>query len=91
MAAEPAFEPVDEAEAILDALPERWRAQFLEEYRQALDAAHEVWRFHQIRDVLRVWHLRAVAYSRPGFEQAARTARDGRPEDFVSFDEAVAG
>jgi hypothetical protein len=74
--------PEDPAE-ILRVLPAKWHQQFLQEYHGALDAAHEVWRFQQLRDVLHVWRLRAVAYSSPGFEEAAQAARESRDTEFT--------
>src|SRR5690349_5237882 len=64
-------EPLDDGgydpTEILRALPEAWHERFLGEYHTALDAAHEVWRFHQLRDLLHTWRLRAAAFADPGF------------------------
>ncbi|MBO3753249.1 hypothetical protein J5X84_45110 [Streptosporangiaceae bacterium NEAU-GS5] len=81
---------LDPAE-ILRALPERWHAQFLAEYHAALDAAHEVWRFKQLREVLHRWRLHAVAVANPDFERAEQDLREGRTEDLVSMDDAFPG
>jgi hypothetical protein len=67
-----ASDPAD----ILRLLPQRWHQQFLAEYRAALDAAHEVWRWRQLDNLLHRWGLRATAYADPQFEPAARAARD---------------
>ncbi|GLW22931.1 DUF6247 family protein [Microbispora triticiradicis] len=63
---------------ILARLPEQYHERFLAEYREAMvAAAHETWRYRQLQEVLKIWHLRAIAYSRPGHERARREAREG--------------
>jgi hypothetical protein len=82
--AQPIHEPVPEDPVeILRQLPDRWHEEFLAEYRAALDAAHEVWQWRRLREVLQRWRLRAAAYSDPGFERAAQAAREAGPEDLV--------
>jgi hypothetical protein len=66
---------------ILRVLPERWHAQFLGEYRAALESAREPGRWPQLPALLRSWRLRAAAYSDPGFEAAMQEARGARPAD----------
>ncbi|MFI0447005.1 DUF6247 family protein [Actinomadura sp. 6N118] len=87
MSAQPLHEPDPAGPAdpreILRLLPERWHGQFLAEYRAALDAAHEVWQWQQLREVLHRWSLRAAAYSDPEFDTAAEQARHARPEDLT--------
>jgi len=84
MTAQPAHEPApDDPAGILQRLPSRWHAQFLTEYRAALDAAREVRRWQQLSDLLRRWRLRAAAYADPQFEASAQAARDARPEDLT--------
>ena len=79
-----AREPASDGPAeILRLLPPRWHEHFLAEYRAALDAAHEVWRWQQLSDLLRRWRLRAIAYSDPEFGPAAQAAREARPEDLT--------
>lgn len=68
-------------------LPGQWHQQFLTEYRGALDAAHEVWRFQQLKDVLQLWSLRAVAFSNPRFEEAAQAVRENRVDEFIPADQ----
>jgi hypothetical protein len=82
MSAQPVHEasPDDPAE-ILHLLPERWHAEFLGEYRDALDAAREPGRWPQLPAMLHRWRLRAVAYADPEFWAAAREARDAQPWD----------
>jgi hypothetical protein len=84
MSVQPAFEPGNDGPAeILRLLPSRWHEQFLGEYRAALDAAHEVWRWQQLGELLHRWRLRAVAYSDPEFRASAQAARDARLEDLT--------
>ncbi|WBQ04839.1 DUF6247 family protein [Kribbella sp. CA-293567] len=91
MTAQPHQESPEDPAEILRVLPSKWHPQFLAEYHGALDAAHEVWRFQQLREVLQLWHLRAAAYSRPGFEEAAQAAREGRDDEFTSADQVIPG
>jgi hypothetical protein len=74
--------PDDPAE-ILRVLPARWRAQFLEEYRAALDAAREVQRWPHLPVLLHRWSLRAAAYADPQFDVAIQEACDARPENLI--------
>jgi DNA invertase Pin-like site-specific DNA recombinase len=74
---------IAELAEILRRLPLRWHAQFLTEYRTALDAAREVRRWQQLSDLLHRWRLRATAYADPQFEASAQAARDARPEDLT--------
>ena len=83
--------PGDDPAEILRVLPQRWHEQFLSEYHQALEAAHEVWRFRQLREVLQLWQLRAVAYSNPNFDAAAQDAAGGRDEQFVPAEQVLPG
>lgn len=77
-------------ELILARLPERYRSTFLAEYQAAAEAAaHEVWRYKQLQELLQTWHLRATAYNRPGFEQRRADAAAGRGE-YVSLDQVLA-
>ena len=91
MAAQPMQRSPDDPSEILRQLPGKWHEQFLAEYHGALDAAHEIWRFQELRQVLRLWRLRAVAYSDPGYEQALQATREGRDEEFVPADQVIPG
>lgn len=76
-------------ELILARLPEPYRSTFLGEYRAAAEAAaHEVWRYKQLQELLQTWHLRATAYSRPGFAQRRADAAAGRGE-YLTLDEVT--
>ena len=78
-------DPGDDPAAIFELLPESHRSQFRAEYEQALDAAHDLARFKQVRTLLRQWRLRAMAYSRPGYEEAVQDALQGREDAFVRY------
>jgi hypothetical protein len=91
MTAQPIFEAGDDPSEILRALPEQWHEPFLSEYHSALDAAHEVWRFQQLRDVLHLWRLRAAAFANPELDRAAQAAREERSDEFVPADRVIPG
>lgn len=75
--------------SILRRLPESEREPFLAEYHAALDAAHEVWRYRQLKEVLRRWNLVAVTTSQPGYTEALAEARSAT-EPGLSIDEVSA-
>jgi hypothetical protein len=91
MTAQPTQNSPEDPSEILRVLPAEWHEQFLSEYHGALDAAHEVWRFQQLRDVLHLWRLRAAAYSDPGFQEALQATREDRAEDFVPAEQVIPG
>lgn len=76
-------------EQILRHLPPGERERFLGEYRTALDAAHEVWRYRHLQEVLARWELVAVATSKPGYGQARDEARAGTGQ-YTSLEEVIA-
>jgi hypothetical protein len=78
-------DPGEDPAAIFDALPESHRADFRAEYDQALDAAHDLARFKQVQTLLRQWRLRAIAYARPGYEEAVQDAMQGRADAFARY------
>jgi hypothetical protein len=78
-------DPGDDPAAIFELLPESHRSLFRAEYDQALDAAHDLARFTRVRSLLRQWRLRAMAYNRPGYEEAAQDALQGRMDAFVRY------
>ncbi|MFF3672315.1 DUF6247 family protein [Microtetraspora malaysiensis] len=65
---------------ILSRLPERYRARFLADYREAMiAAAHETWRWKHLAEVLNLWHLRSLTYSQSGYDQARADVAAGLP------------
>jgi hypothetical protein len=93
------YDPDDPVE-ILRALPARFHGQFLAEYDLAVAGARRPEQYRELHHLLRLWRLRAVAYSDPGYEgrlqavqDAARAGRrDGTPiEELVpDWEERVA-
>lgn len=76
---------------IMRRLPSDQRESFLHDYRSALDAAHETWRYRQLQAVLQLWHLRASAYEQPDYPQRAAEARAGAPGTFTTAEDAIPG
>jgi len=77
MSAQPAAEhDPDDPVAILRALPGRYHRQFLAGYRAAAEAAREPDGYQALQALLRLWRLRAVAYSDPGYGEALAEARE---------------
>ena len=69
-------EPDDPVE-ILRVLPAEYHQQFLAEYEAAVDGARRPEQFRLLHDVLRLWRLRAIAYSDPGYSDRMNSARHG--------------
>lgn len=90
----------DDPVEILHALPARFHEQFLAEYDTAVAGARRPEHYRDLHQLLRLWRLRAVAYSDPEYEvslaamqDAIRSGRrDGTPiEEIVpDWDEKVA-
>jgi hypothetical protein len=84
------YDPDDPVE-ILRVLPGRLHEQFLAEYDAAVENARRPQQYHELHHLLRLWRLRAAAYSDPGYEarlQAMQDAvhmgrRDGTPIEEV--------
>jgi Family of unknown function (DUF6247) len=62
---------------ILRDLPEREYEEFLRQYHQAVDAAHDPAGYQQLRRLLHVWSLTAVAARQPGYYEELTAARAG--------------
>jgi hypothetical protein len=76
MTAQPIEDPSDPL-VILRDLPERERAEFLRQYHSAVDAAHDLRGYEQLRRLLHVWRLTVVAVSQPGYYEELAAARAG--------------
>ena len=70
------YDPDDPVE-ILRVLPGQYHEQFLAEYEAAVDGARRPEQFRRLHDVLRLWRLRAIAYSDPGYSDRMNSARNG--------------
>ncbi|MGH3275722.1 MAG: DUF6247 family protein [Streptosporangiaceae bacterium] len=82
--------PDDPAE-ILSVLPGDYHPQFVAEYAAAVDSARRPEQFRQLQELLRLWRLRAVAYSSPGYEERLAAARGGRAADFAPAEQLIPG
>jgi Family of unknown function (DUF6247) len=93
------YDPDDPVE-ILRVLPGEFHGQFLAEYEAAVAGARRPEQYRELHHLLRLWRLRVVAYSDPGYagrlvamQESVRSGRrDGTPiEDVVpDWDEKVA-
>jgi hypothetical protein len=73
--AEPASEDPLDPQRILAELPASERDTFLAQYRRAVDAARDPAGWRELSRLLRLWALRAIAISEPGFYEAQAAAR----------------
>ncbi|HEV2371641.1 MAG TPA: DUF6247 family protein [Streptosporangiaceae bacterium] len=91
MAAEPVQrEDPDDPDVIMRYLPEREHAQFLRQYHEAVDAAHDPAGYRLLRRLLHAWRLTAIAASRPGYYEELDAVRNGTART-VPADVAVPG
>jgi Family of unknown function (DUF6247) len=74
--AQPTEDPADPL-VILKDLPERERKEFLRQYHRAVDGAHDPAGYQQLRRLLHVWSLTAIAASQPGYYEELTAARAG--------------
>jgi hypothetical protein len=75
--AEPVHEDPLDPQRILGELPAPERETFLAQYRRAVDAARNPAGWKELQRLLRLWALRTVAISEPGFYEAQAAARAG--------------
>jgi hypothetical protein len=62
---------------ILRDLPEPEREEFLRQYHQAVDAAHDPAGYQRLQLLLHVWSLTAIAAGQPGYYEELAAARTG--------------
>jgi hypothetical protein len=74
--AQPTEDPADPL-VIMGELPEREREEFLRQYHRAVDAAHDPAGYQQLRRLLRVWSLTAIAASHPGYYEELAAVHAG--------------
>jgi hypothetical protein len=75
MSAEPVqVEDPDDPEVILRDLPERERGQFLRQYQEAVEAAHDPAGYRRLRRLLHAWRLTVIALKSPGLRFRVRAA-----------------
>jgi hypothetical protein len=70
----------DDPVEILSVLPARYHQQFLAEYEAAAVSARRPEEYRQLHRLLRLWRLRAAAYSDPGFEARLEAVSAGGGE-----------
>ena len=91
MSAEPVHDedPAD-PEIILRDSPEQERAQFLSQYHEAVDAAHDLAGYRRLRRLLHSWRLTAIAIGRAGYYGELEAVRNGTART-TPADEAIPG
>ena len=62
---------------ILKDLPQPEREEFLRQYHQAVDFAHDPAGYQHLRRLLHVWSLTAIAAGQPGYYEELAAARAG--------------
>lgn len=78
MSAEPVqVEDPNDPEVILRDLPEWERGQFLRQYHEAVDAAHDPAGYRRLQHLLHAWRLTVIATSRPGYYEELEAVRNG--------------
>jgi hypothetical protein len=81
----------DDSVGILVVLPEGYHAQFLAEYTAAVEGARRPEQFRQLQALLRLWRLRAVAYSGLGYEEGLAGACHGRAAGIAPAEQVIPG
>ena len=81
----------DDPVEILAVQPEVYHAQFLAEYAAAVENARRPEQFRQLQELLRLWRLRAVAYSSPGYEERLAVASNGRAAGIAPAEQVIPG
>jgi hypothetical protein len=88
--AQPAYESApDDPVEIMRILPEEFHAQFRDEYAVAVEGARHPEQYRRLQAMLRLWHLRALAYCDPGY--AGRLAAAGDHTDSISARQLIPG
>jgi len=77
MTAQPIEDPADPL-VILRDLPEREREEFLRQYHAAVDAAHDPAGYENLRRLLHVWSLAAIATNQHGYYDELADVRAGK-------------
>lgn len=78
MSAEPLqVEDPNDPEVILRDLPEQERGQFLRQYHEAVDGAHDPAGYRRLKQVLRAWRLTVIATREAGYYEELEAVRTG--------------
>ena len=81
----------DDPVEILHVLPEEYHAQFRAEYAAAVESARRPEQFHQLQEMLRLWRLRAEAYTSPGYRERLIDAPERHASDAVPAARLIPG
>lgn len=91
MSAEPVQdEDPNDPQVILRDLPEQERAQFLRQYHEAVDAAHDPAGYRWLQRLLHAWRLTVIATSSSGYYEELEAVRNGTARTLPA-DEAIPG
>ena len=74
-------EDPNDPEMILRDLPEQERPQFLRQYHEAVDAAHDLAGYRSLRRLLHAWRLTAIATKTDGYYEELDAVRSGSDPD----------
>ena len=78
VSAEPATtEDPNDPEVILRDLPTRERDEFLRQYHEAIDAAHDPAGYRRLRQLLHAWRLTVIATHQAGYYEEIGAVRSG--------------
>ena len=58
-------------------MPEQERGQFLRQYHEAVDAAHDPAGYRRLQQLLRAWRLTVIATSRAGYYEELEAVGNG--------------
>lgn len=64
-------------QVILRGLPERERGEFLRQYHEAVDGAHEPAGYRRLQQVLHIWSLAVIATNQSGYYEELAAAKSG--------------
>jgi hypothetical protein len=85
----PLLDPQD-PEVILRELPERERGEFLRQYHEAVEAAHNPASYRRLQSLLHVWRLTVIAAAQPGYYEEVDAVRGGTAQT-TPLDEVIPG
>lgn len=70
-------EDPNDPQVILRDLPKQEHAEFLRQYHEAVDAAHDPAGYRQLQRLLHAWRLMVIAASRPGYYDELQEVQNG--------------
>jgi Family of unknown function (DUF6247) len=81
-------EDPNDPQVILRGLPEQERGQFLRQYHEAVDAAHDPVGYRRLQQLLHAWRLTVIAASRAGYYEELAAVRTGTAQTTLA-EEAI--